>query len=63
MKIRALANGNVIEADEEAAKQLIDAKIYEAVVDDEPLSSEVTNEEAEKKADTPAQTIKRHKPR
>ena len=30
MRIRALANGNVIHADEDAAKQLIEAGIYEA---------------------------------
>lgn len=39
MKIRALANGNVIHADDEAAKILIDAKIYEAVDDKEPLTA------------------------
>jgi len=30
MKIRALANGNVIEAHDDAAKELIAAGIYEA---------------------------------
>lgn len=39
MKIRAKANGNVIDADDGAAQQLIDAGIYEAY-----------DEKAEKKA-------------
>ena len=38
MRIRAKANGNVIEAHDDAAKELIAAGIYEAT--DEPLSSE-----------------------
>lgn len=38
MRIRALANGNVIEAHEEAAKQLIEAGIYEAA-GDEPVTA------------------------
>lgn len=42
MKIRALANGNVIEAHEDAAKILIDAKIYERVSDKEPLTASLT---------------------
>jgi hypothetical protein len=41
MRIRALANGNVIHADDEAAKQLIEAGIYEEVTDDEPASPPV----------------------
>lgn len=40
MRIRALANGNVIEADDEAAKILIDNKIYEAT--DEPVTASLT---------------------
>jgi hypothetical protein len=40
MKIRALANGNVIEAHDDAAKELIEAGIYEKVSDKEPLSAE-----------------------
>lgn len=43
MRIRALANGNVIEAHDDAAKELIEAGIYEKVSDAEPLSSEVSN--------------------
>lgn len=41
MRIRALANGNVIEADDEAAKQLIEAKIYEDA-GDEPVTATLT---------------------
>ena len=47
MKIRALANGNVIEAHEDAAKVLIEAGIYEAY--DEPKV----------RADTPAPAKRR----
>lgn len=36
MRIKALANGNVIEAHEDAAKILIENKIYEET--DEPLT-------------------------
>lgn len=36
MKIKAIANGNVIEAHPDAAKQLIEAGIYEAVEDADP---------------------------
>jgi hypothetical protein len=50
MKIRALANGNVIEAHEDAAKELIAAGIYEAV------------DEKKDKADD-AGPAKRHKSR
>lgn len=41
MRIRALANGNVIEASDEAAKQLIEAKIYEDA-GDEPVTATLT---------------------
>ena len=40
MKIRAIANGNVIDIDDAGAKVLIDAGIYEPV--DEPKSKKVT---------------------
>lgn len=40
MKIKAKANGNVIEAHEDAAKELIAAGIYEET--NEPLSSEAS---------------------
>lgn len=43
MKIRALANGNVIHADDEAAKQLIEAGTYEAVDDKESTSAEASS--------------------
>ena len=42
MKIRALTNGNVIDAHEDAAKILIEANIYERVSDKEKLTSELT---------------------
>jgi len=50
VKIRALANGNVIEAHEDAAKVLIEAGIYEAY--DEKAEPKV-------KADTPAPAKRR----
>jgi hypothetical protein len=37
MKIRAKANGDIIEVDEEAAKGLIEAGIYEAVDEEPPV--------------------------
>lgn len=40
MRIKAVANGNVIEADNDAANILIDAKIYEAT--DEPVTATLT---------------------
>lgn len=40
MKIRALANGNVIEAHEDAAKELIAAGIYEAYDETENNSTQ-----------------------
>jgi len=40
VRIRALANGNVIEASEEAAKELIEHGIYEQVSDDTPQTAE-----------------------
>jgi len=40
MKIRAVANGNVIEAHPDAARQLIEAGIYEEVSEEQPQSSE-----------------------
>jgi hypothetical protein len=43
MKIRALANGNVIEAHEDAAKILIENGIYEKVDDKEPTSAEASS--------------------
>lgn len=36
MRVRALANGNVLELDDEVAARLIDAGIYEAVGGEEP---------------------------
>jgi hypothetical protein len=50
MKIKAKANGNVIEADDEAARQLIEAGIYEAADASEPLSAELPPEEVHAKS-------------
>ena len=50
MKIKAIANGNIIHADDEAAKILIDAGIYEAF--DEKAEPKV-------KADDAGQTKRR----
>jgi hypothetical protein len=41
VRIKAVANGNVIEAHEDAAKILIDAGIYTAA-DDEPVTASLT---------------------
>ena len=65
MRIKAKANGNVIEAHEDAAKELIAAGIYEAT--DEPLSSETavkpmtTDDFPKEKAEVPAGQTKRRK--
>lgn len=48
MKIKAVANGNVIEAHPDAAKQLIEAGIYEAV-DGSPSDNSVQPETETKK--------------
>lgn len=39
MKIRAVANGNVIDAHPDAAKELIEAGIYEAVDETDPQNN------------------------
>lgn len=56
MKIRALANGNVIHADDEAARILIEGGIYEKVSDEESSSTEVASPPP--MAETPAKRRK-----
>ena len=63
MKIKAKEGGNVIHADDEAAKILIDAGIYEKVSDKEPTSAEVHSPAATSGPSVEAKPAKRHKTR
>lgn len=46
MRIKAVANGNIIDAHPDAAKQLIEAGIYEAV-DEDPKGNSTAPEKTE----------------